>query len=137
MNYCSIEDAWGRENCMSGQIKEYMTNTNYVEPDNTQSNQNIKLSSSVDYKVESNIVNDEEKHQIEIENCGDIVIHIKKCPKCYGRMKEHFRPHFKSQIIEKFQDIVDDNRDIIVLILIGTSIVLFFNLINNITTQKN
>jgi hypothetical protein len=136
MNYCSIEDAWGRENCASNQIREYMTNIK-AEPDSNQTNQNIKLSSSVDYKVESNIDNDEQKHEIEIENCGDMIIHIKKCPKCYNRMKEHFRPHFKSHIVEKFQDIVDDNRDIIVLILIGTSIVLFFNLINNITTQKN
>ena len=137
MNYCSIEDAWGRENCMSNQIKEYMTNV--TEPEKIESNQNTKISSSTEYnyKVETNIVNDEEKHEIEIENCGDIVIHIKKCPKCYNRMREHFKPQFKSQIIEKFQGIVDENKDIIVLILIGISIILFFNLINNITTQKN
>ena len=47
-------------------------------------------------------------------------------------MRNQFRPH----LIENFQDMIDDNRDTIVLILIGISILLFFNLINNITGSK-
>jgi hypothetical protein len=43
------------------------------------------------------------------------------------------RDYFKPKIIEKMNDIIEDNKDIIVLILIGLSILLFFNMINNIT----
>ena len=47
-------------------------------------------------------------------------------------MRNYFRP----KLIENFQDIIEDNRDTIVLILIGISILLFFNLINNMTKSN-
>jgi hypothetical protein len=43
------------------------------------------------------------------------------------------RDYFKPKIIEKMNDMIEDNKDIIVLILIGLSILLFLNMINNIT----
>jgi len=57
------------------------------------------------------------------------MLHVKSCRKCYNKMRNQFKPH----IIEKFQCLIDDNRDTIVIILAGISILLFFNLINNIT----
>ena len=138
MNYCSIEDAWGRGNCMSKQIREYMTDNNYTESSKEKEPDDKPIPlPDINYKVHSKIINDKEEHHIEIEQCGDIVIHIKKCPKCYHRLREHFRPQFKSQILEKFQNIVDENKDIIVMVLVGIFIMMFFNLVNNITSSKN
>jgi hypothetical protein len=39
----------------------------------------------------------------------------------------------KNRVFGNFEDIINDNKDSIVLILIGLSIILFINLINNIT----
>ena len=113
MNYCSIEDAWGNFNLPSQKIKEYMNNTNNINNINkTNDSNNDKLNN--------------------IDNCVKLLNHMKNCPKCYQEIREHFRP----QIIEKFQNIIDNNKDIIVLFLIGFFIVLFLNLINNITSSK-
>jgi hypothetical protein len=62
-------------------------------------------------------------------SCDNFIAHISHCKKCYEKMKNQFRPH----LIENFQEMIDTNRDTIVLILIGISILLFINLINNIT----
>lgn len=131
MNYCSIEDAWGTSNCTSNQFKEYMTNTisdNKVQND---------LDSNIKYFTDPKTKKNKEKVKFynldnridELNKCDSFIIHIKNCRKCYNKMKNQFKP----QLIENFQGIIDENRDTIVLILIGISILLFFNLINNVT----
>lgn len=146
MNYCSIEDAWGRGNCMSKQIREYMTDNKFTESSKEKEQEHNHEQEQYDkpvpipdikYQVQSQIINNKESHHIELDNCTDIVIHIKKCPKCYQKLRAHFRPQFKSQVLEKFQDIIDENRDIIVLVLVGVFIMMFFNLVNNISNSKN
>lgn len=143
MNYCSIEDAWGmqldkgKQNMPSNQIKEYMANHNSnhkqyspypdAEPMTFENftNQEIKT------KSESKSPNNYEHNHMELYDCDKILKHIKSCRKCMNHMRNHFKPH----LIENFQDIIDENRDTIVLILIGISLLLFFNLISNITSK--
>lgn len=106
MNYCLIEDAWGK--CKDNII-----------------NDTIKC---VNSKIEHFENNKLHKHSSK-SGCTDFFIHIKKCKTCYNKVKKQF----KSKIIETIQELVDENKDIIVLVLLGISILLFFNLINNIT----
>ena len=127
MNYCSIEDAWGSGcNSMSNQIDEYINQKNPTpKKDKINLDYEVKKSKNTN-KLKKIDSYDEDK---EINLCDDYLLHIKSCRKCYNRMRNQFRPH----LIENFQCIVDDNKDTIVLILVGISILLFFNLINNIT----
>jgi hypothetical protein len=109
MNYCSIEDAWGKNN-FTLQVSN---------------NDKKNIETFTDTKITKNYDN----HLNEIHDCDNFINHIKNCRKCYSKMRNQFKP----KIIENFQTIIDDNRDTIVLILIGIFIVLFFNLINNIS----
>jgi|UniRef100_A0A6C0EHD0 hypothetical protein len=61
--------------------------------------------------------------------CDDYIIHIKSCKICQDKIKNYLRPN----IIDNLYSSIDNNKDIIVLILIGICILLFFNLIMNIT----
>jgi hypothetical protein len=150
MNYCSLEDAWGGKcNQISNQYSNYMVDKSYTQP---QPADNIKKKDlALDFNVEnfnnteSNIISRQSKtqpsqtlsqnddhHLDELYNCDSFVNHIRNCRKCNNRMRSHFRP----KLVENFQDIIEDNRDTIVLILIGISILLFFNLINNMTKSN-
>ncbi len=115
MNYCSIEDAWGKSNCVSNNNNK--PNNNIIEHFNEQ-----KYETKIQNTKKHNTKNDE-------LNCEDFILHIKNCRKCYNRVKHLFKP----QLIENLERIIDENRDTIVLILIGIAILLFFNLINNVT----
>jgi hypothetical protein len=99
MNYCSIQEAWGK----------------HQEPNN---------------KPIIEHFNRESKYTQF--NCNDILYHIKTCPKCYNILKNYFSIK-KPPILHNIYKIIDDNREIIVLILVGIFILLFFNLVNNIT----
>ena len=105
MNYCSLKDAWGDTNYISNQYKEYDKPTKVIEKETFVNTENTQI------------------------NCNDIIDHIRKCKKCYKKLKYMM----KSKLLIKFETLVEDNKDMIVIILIGISIVLFFNLINNIT----
>ena len=149
MNYCSIEDAWGKVNYMSNQYKEhmsnnitkeYISNTHNVENfDNNTSNsqQQIQLNQPISYNttqpsldrrtdIPFNDVHD-------LYNCDDFIKHIKTCRKCYNKTKNYFKP----KIMESIHELIECNKDSIVLILIGFSILLFFNLLNNLTYKNN
>lgn len=118
MNYCSIEDAWGKSNMVSNQFKEYMTDLNPSLVNNSE--KQIEHFTDIEKPKMKKYINDD---------CEQFMIHVRNCRKCYNKMKNQFKP----QLVEKFQNIIDENRDTIVIILIGISILLFFNLINNIT----
>ena len=143
MNYCSIEDAWGKCNSMSNQIDNYINQRNSAPKKNEESDyfeKEIETFEPVQFHLpkKSKTINkikhvdSYDNHHIEINSCDDFLLHVKSCRQCYNRMRNQFKP----QLVENFQDIVNDNRDTIVLILIGISILLFFNLINNITSSK-
>jgi hypothetical protein len=134
MNYCTIQDAWGNNNEFSNQYKSYMNNKD--NKNNMQISQNNKSmitdvsSLNIPLNTEhfnSNTINPNTLYHIN--NCANFIEHIRTCKECRAKMRDYFKP----KIIEKMNDIIEDNKDIIVLILIGLSILLFFNMINNIT----
>ena len=140
MNYCSLEDAWGGKcNQINNQYSNYMVDKNYknTQPENIdKSSENDKFLTKINSENFQNthikqktLQKNIDHHLDELYDCDSFLIHIHNCRKCHNKMKNYFKP----KIVENFQDIIEDNRDTIVLILIGISILLFFNLINNIT----
>ena len=188
MNYCSIQDAWGKSNNMTTQFKEYMGNTNNYDlnfnqsllpqptqplaPQSTQPlaqqmpvqqalavqqplaqqmplqqmplqqmplqqmpvQQPLTLPMQPISNQQLNMLKPEELIQI-IQNiqkqnneCNNFMEHINKCNVCYNKMKNKFR----SPVIEKIYQLIQDNRDTILIILIGIAILLILNLVNNI-----
>ncbi len=146
MNYCSIDDAWGKSNSISNQFKIHMNNEDdniidnipYVNGSNVSNKTNSRPISKTNniehFSNQNKIVKNKQNYNYEDDNfefnhCDNFMNHIKTCRKCYNKMKYQFR----SRLVENFQEIVDDNRDTIVLILLGIFILLFFNLINNLS----
>jgi len=111
MLYCSIDEAWGRfQNIESFNIKN-----------------NIKKNI-----IENFTDTIKEKKFISPKECKKIMNHIMNCSKCYHKIKNKFRP----KILCQLKDIIDDYREIIVLIMIGICIMLFLNLLNNLNNKS-
>lgn len=126
MNYCSIQEAWGKNDYISSQYKKF-TNPNHDRGIINSHEKNFSTSK----KTLENFSPNENKlknHISKINNCDDFVKHLNKCRKCQNAIRNKYRP----KILENFTDIIETNKDILVLILIGISIMLFFNLINSI-----
>ncbi len=148
MNYCSLEDAWGGKcNQISNQYKNYMVEKKYTEPEpaensktglsvesfnNTHNTPSPTTQTRPNYQPSKTLTKNDDHHLDELYDCDSFITHIRNCRKCHNKMRNYFRP----KLVENFQDIIDDNRDTIVLILIGISILLFFNLINNMTKSN-
>ena len=134
MNYCSLEDAWGGGDRICNEYKNYMDdknnqNINPQKKSSVNNIQNIEHFSDLSIQKNTHILNNDDNHFDELNNCDNFLNHIRNCRKCHNKVKNYFKP----KLVENFQDIVEDNKDTIVLILIGISILLFFNLINNMT----
>jgi hypothetical protein len=130
MNYCSIQEAWGKTDYITNQYKKYdnpvqqrnnpYQQKNTPERENSFSKKTLEKFSSAQNKLK--------KHISKIDNCNDFMKHLNVCKKCQTAIRNKYRP----KILENFTDIIETNKDIIVLILIGISILLFFNLINSL-----
>jgi hypothetical protein len=64
--------------------------------------------------------------------CNDFINHLKTCRSCQIKLRDQFRP----KILENFEDIIQTNRDIIVLVLVGICIMLFFNILTSTVKEK-
>jgi len=123
MNYCSLQEAWGQNDYITNQYKKY--NSEYNHSDSFNSEKTLENFSSDENHTD---------HIEKIDNCNDFFLHLKSCKKCQKMIKNKYRP----KILETFSEILDDNKDIVVLILVGICIMLFFNLVNSITkNEKN
>ena len=120
MNYCSIQEAWGQNDYITNQYKKYNNRYNvYVDPRKTLE----KFSPDENPK----------EHIKKINNCNDFLSHLSKCKTCQQMIQNKYRP----KILENFSEILDTNKDIVVLILVGVCIMLFFNLVNSVTKNEN
>jgi hypothetical protein len=64
--------------------------------------------------------------------CNDFINHLKTCRSCQIKLRDQFRP----KILENFEGIIQTNRDIIVLVLVGICIMLFFNILTSTVKEK-
>ena len=126
MNFCSIEDAWG-DNKISDQFQKYKSDKVCSDP--------TKLECSVKEKESKPIEQFTENHNIEVLTCEDFIKHINQCKHCYNKLYYKFNIPQKNEFINNLHNIINNNKDIVVLILIGIFIILFFKLVNNITSK--
>jgi len=125
MNYCSIQEAWGHSNYIS---KEYKNFEKPIEKNVIQRKPVIqkktieKFSNNKIKKIDTN----------KQMYCNDFINHLKTCRSCQIKLRDQFRP----KILENFEDIIQTNRDIIVLVLVGICIMLFFNILTSTVKEK-
>ena len=124
MNYCTLKEAWGQDN-NTGDIYEKFNNTN-----NKKRKKPIKknIIETFAEKVETY-----SESAAETYNCKKIINHIKKCKKCQMKLRKEFCPKLLSNV----QGILNENRDLFVLVLLGICIVLFFNIIMSINKESS
>jgi len=135
MNYCSIQDAWGQGNYISKQYKNFDQNrqkTQEVEKPIIQK-KTIEKFSKVKFNDNRQQPFKTHSNSTKSAHCNDFVNHLKTCRSCQSKMREQFRP----KILENFEDIIQTNRDIIVLVLVGICLMLFFNLLTKATSSTN
>jgi hypothetical protein len=63
------------------------------------------------------------------DKCMDYIAHVKGCKSCYNAIINDMKP----SVTDNIQTLLHDNKDMIVLVLMGMFILLFFSLVNNIT----
>ncbi len=112
MNYSLLEDAWGKKNHITNQYKEY---------NNSIKQKNIEKFTEPQIKYNYS--------DSQIFSCDDFFINMNNCRTCRNRVREKYR----SKVLYNINDIINGNKDAIVLILMGIFILLFFNLIYNLT----
>ena len=125
MNYCSIQEAWGHNNYIS---KEY---NNFEKP----LEKNIIQRKPVIQKKTIEKFSNNKIKKINTDKqmyCNDFINHLKTCRSCQIKLRDQFRP----KILENFEDIIQTNRDIIVLVLVGICIMLFFNILTSTVKEK-
>jgi len=125
MNYCSIQEAWGHNNYIS---KEY---NNFEKP----LEKNIIQRKPVIQKKTIEKFSNNKIKKINTNKqmyCNDFINHLKTCRSCQIKLRDQFRP----KILENFEDIIQTNRDIIVLVLVGICIMLFFNILTSTVKEK-
>jgi uncharacterized membrane protein YraQ (UPF0718 family) len=104
MIYCTLEDAWGKSN-----------NVNYPDSKKEESTCNSNIKSSIECFTNNNVT------------CEMFLEHLNTCENCYSKIKKH------SRLLNNINNMIEENKDIILLLLIGLFIALFINLIMNIT----
>jgi len=124
MNFCSIEDAWG-DNKISAQYQKYKGDNDKVCTDPTKMECN---------KEKKQVEHFSEK-EINIITCDDILNHINTCKHCYNKLYYKFNVPQKNEFVNNLHNIINNNKDTVLLILIGIFIVMFFKLVNNITSK--
>ena len=125
MNYCSIQEAWGHSNYIS---KEYK---NFEKP----LEKNVIQRKPVIQKKTIEKFSNNKLKKINTDKqmyCNDFINHLKTCRSCQIKLRDQFRP----KILENFEDIIQTNRDIIVLVLVGICIMLFFNILTSTVKEK-
>lgn len=155
MNFCSIDEAWGKnqQTFISKNFKdsteEECISTSSIESIPIKRREKLRPKRDlVNYKNNSSKKDRHIKHLAtdtltfsdsslietftesvkDKKNCNKLVQHIMKCKKCRDKLRARFRP----PLVNKINNLFDDNKDIFVLILIGFAIIIFFKLIYSI-----
>ena len=156
MQYCSINEAWER-NKVSNQYKKYNNLKKNNLKKNIESFEPVD-NSSVTYSAPTpenrlmyrkNIKNkrarDSDYHSTDTDlfhttdttssyvtrRCSKLMKKIKNCKGCRKKLRSKFRP----KIIEKLEYLLEDYKEVIVLILLGIALFIFINLIQNIVRK--
>ena len=154
MNYCTIEDAWKSSDHLTEQFSFYKKKTieNFeIQEEKVQQNTNInsQVTNTNNRQVTSNNrqvtnTNTNNNEQDSINNkqnkndyldsvfiCNDFWDHLNKCSSCRNKMRQRF----SSNVMEKFENVVIDNKDTILIFLICLFALIFCNLLVSIINK--
>ena len=141
MIYSTIDEAWGGNsnnigagnNNMSSKYTEYMRDhfpNEKKQPVSEDCPTNHKFNPISNNEVFSN-VKLELNHANNFNKCDDFLNHVSDCKVCRNKLINAYRP----KLLEGFQDVFNTHRDTVVLILAAIFIMLFFNLVINVSKK--
>jgi hypothetical protein len=143
MNYCTIEDAWKSSDYLTDQFSFYkkklienfeipeekvqdIHNKNiHIDNTNAQNNVNKNVNKSHEAFTNSN------DHLDDVFICNDFWDHLNSCASCRNKM----RAKFSSNVMNKVENIVVDNKDTILIFLICLFALIFCNLLVSIINR--
>ena len=107
MNYCSLQEAWGNE------YKKKPLKKNHKKIIETFVDENTEEASILSESVTKSC------------DCKKIIKHISNCKKCQKAIRDKYSP----KLLASVQNILEEYRELFVLILLGICVVLFFNIV--------
>lgn len=119
MQFCTIDEAWGKP-----------TNNESIEEKNAIKETFIPIKKNIKYNIDT----DESLFENFTDTITDkhernkLLNRVLKSKSCRNILKKKFRP----DLLEKINNLFDDYRDIVVLILIGFAIIIFLSLIRKL-----
>lgn len=145
MNYCTLEDAWKYSDSLTEQFKlKKNIETFTSENNNSDYDYDFKLDNDFIDDITKDInstkdINNNIYHRSSNNNknihassdyndafiCDDFLDHLETCKICRSKM----RKRFKSNIIERIENLIIDNKDAILLLLLILFALIFCNLI--------
>jgi|TARA_Y100000991_G_scaffold215600_1_gene206760 polyribonucleotide nucleotidyltransferase len=135
MQFCTINEAWGNNEYITENLKNEKSDTEKnIE---TQSDSPIKETFKKIKKQKKNIYYNATEDSI-YENFTDTINDKREREKLIGkvlksrRCRDVLRKKFRPNLVNKLILMLDDYRDVIVLVLIGFSIIIFLNMIYNL-----
>jgi hypothetical protein len=159
MNYCSIEDAWKSSDYLTDQFSFYKkklienfeipeekvqdinnknmnanTNNNYTNANANTNNKNKNMNNNTDNKNmhENHEAFTNSNHYLDnVLICDDFWDHLNNCSSCRNKM----RTRFSSNVMNKVENIVGDNKDTILIFLICLFALIFCNLLVSIINR--
>lgn len=157
MNYCSIDDAWNNSEYITNQFKNYdnpynknksienftnhndKINNNKINENNDTNEINTQYLNNQQYinsdvNSDANSIINNDINNIDYNNvfiCDDFWDHINTCKVCRTKV----RNRFSSKIIEKFENMVLDNKDTIIVFLVCLFALIFCNLLITIINR--
>ena len=147
MQFCTLNEAWGNKDYITENFKKEDKNYNksdtktesdnindvYIpSPKETFRNTRKKQKKNIYYNATEESLYEPFTDTINDQRERDKLINkVLKSRRCRNVLRKKFRPN----LINKLLLILDDYRDVIVLILIGFCIIIFLNMIYNINRK--
>ncbi len=141
MQFCTLDEAWGHKECFTNdnvtneknQINENITDTTSDIMQKETFINNKKPQKKIYYNATEESLFDNYTDTINDRHERDKLLQrVLKSRRCRDVLRKKFRP----DLINKLIFILDDYRDVIVLLLVGFCIIIFLNMLYNIN-QKN
>lgn len=160
MNYCSIQDAWGKGDYISNQFKSFNTNNgmnNQFNNSNNNSNCNNNQCGRPKPRIEPETFTNSNTYDLNYQStnsnissndlCEAVLKHIEDCQSCKEKImskynlnnenKKNVIEHFSSTLIDNFKHTIDGNKDTVLLVLIGLFILIFINLLQSNSSSND
>ena len=142
MNYCTIEDAWKSSDHLTEQFSFYKKKTieNFeiqeekVQPTKIQNNTNNTNNTNNNNNTNNTNNTNNKQSNDYLDNvfiCNDFWDHLNKCSSCRNKIRQRF----SSNVMEKFENVVIDNKDTIIIFLICLFALIFCNLLVSIINK--